>query len=102
MEIKILDSIIHGELKPWLVDFTKIASFNDIVKEASKIQPNTPANITLRLQKLLTPFPSLYNAIPTTNFNEVKALCAIADTPAPKDLITTYYHLLISTAGQTH
>jgi len=41
MEVKILDTIIHGFLKPWKLDTTDIRRFTELVKESKTTYTKT-------------------------------------------------------------
>jgi hypothetical protein len=40
MEVKVLDSIMHGVLKPWKLDTTNTRRFTELVKAAKAASPN--------------------------------------------------------------
>jgi hypothetical protein len=39
MEVKVLDSIMHGVLKPWKIDTTNTRRFTELVKAAKAASP---------------------------------------------------------------
>ena len=39
MEVKILDSIIHGDLKPWKINTTDTRRFTKLVKAVNQLHP---------------------------------------------------------------
>ena len=45
MEVKILDSIMHGALKPWKLDTTNTRRFIELVKAAKSASPVTNADL---------------------------------------------------------
>ena len=53
MEIKILDSILHGELKPWKLDISGNKRFTELVKTAKAVSPTTHAELHKQLSALL-------------------------------------------------
>lgn len=97
MEIKILNSILHSELKPWLFDISDTGKLKEIIRNASKIEPITIENINSRLQYLLKPFPDLLKTIEPVETKNLQQPVITVMLPKPYDVPTTYYHLLIST-----
>ena len=93
MELKILDSILHSELRPWLLDTTDTRKFSALVKAAKAASPGI---LNAELQKqlpelLLSDFPCFAEILakqrpPTAStqqfynlaFHEI-ALCQIRD-----------------------
>ena len=53
MEVKVLDSIMHGVLKPWKLDTTNTRRFTELVKAAKAASPNTNAALLSQLTALL-------------------------------------------------
>ena len=52
MEVKILDSIIHGDLKPWKINTTDTRRFTELVKAANAASPKTNAVLLSQLTAL--------------------------------------------------
>lgn len=59
MEIKILDSILHGELKPWKLDTFNTRHFTELVRTAKAVEPITNAELQKQLTALLADYPPL-------------------------------------------
>ncbi|MBL0202211.1 MAG: hypothetical protein IPP81_19245 [Chitinophagaceae bacterium] len=63
MEIKILDSIMHGVLKPWKLDTTNTRRFTELVKAAKAASPDTNAALLSQLTALLVDYPTLQKIV---------------------------------------
>lgn len=59
MEIKTLDSILHGELKPWKIDTTIQRHFTDLVRAANAATSKNLPELQEQLNKLLADYPVL-------------------------------------------
>ena len=59
MEVKILDSIIHGDLKPWKINTTETRRFTELVKAANAASPKTNAVLLSQLTALFADYPTL-------------------------------------------
>jgi len=101
MEVKILDSILHGSLKPWKIDTTNSRRFIGLVKAAKATAPTTNAELVKQLFELLSDFPAakklLYDE--PKNFSPFQPLLFDIELPRYKDAITNFYYLLIT--GET-
>ena len=64
MEIKILDSILHGELKPWKLDTSNTRHFTELVRTAKAVEPITNAELLKQLTALLADYPPLLLSLP--------------------------------------
>lgn len=98
MEVKILDSIIHGALKPWMIDATNTKRFNELVKASKVTAPKTNAELLSKLSALLIDFPTLQNIL----INEphysspIQPLLFHSNLPNYKDGITQFYYIIIT------
>lgn len=96
MEIKILDSILHGQLKPWKIDAINSRRLVEIIKSAKAND-----NIFARLQSLLQDFPLLQKHLSEdTNTSNVQPLYFKPQLPSYKDPATQFYFLLITAEAQ--
>lgn len=99
MEIKILDSILHGVLKPWKIDSTNTRRFAELIKAATTISPVTNADLILKLASLLTDYPNLQKILIDETPTDVIALNShlfSVELPKYKDSITMFYYLVIT------
>lgn len=99
MEIKILDSIIHGVLKPWKVDTTNNRKFTELIKAAKATAPKTNAELIAYLVVLLADFPTLQKVLKDETLNDKTPLeqhFFKIDLPKYKDPITQFYFSIIT------
>ncbi len=101
MEVKILDSIIHGLLKPWKLDTANTRRFTELVKAAKSASPNTNTELHSQLLGLLTDFPDLQKVLSAEvpSARPIQPLIYKSDLPKYKDSVTHFYHLIIT--GET-
>lgn len=59
MEIKILDSILHGELKPWKLNTSSTRRFTELVRTAKVVSPTTNDELQNQLTTLLAEYPAV-------------------------------------------
>lgn len=101
MEVKILDSIIHGFLKPWKLDTTNTRRFTELVKAAKAASPETNAALLSQLTALLADYPTeqkiLTDEIVITT--SLQPLLYKIDLPKYKDAVTHFYYFIIT--GET-
>jgi hypothetical protein len=98
MEVKILDSILHGTLKPWKIDTTNSRRFISLVKAAKATTPTTNAELVKQLIELLSDFPAvkkLLNDEPK-NPSTLQPLLFDIELPRYKDAVTNFYYLVIT------
>lgn len=98
MEVKILDSIIHGELKPWKLNTTNTRRFTELVKAANAASPDTNAALLSQLTALLADYTALQKILleETTDNEPLQSLLYKTDLPKYKDPITTFYYFVIT------
>lgn len=98
MEIKILDSIMHGVLKPWKMDSTNTRRYTELVKTAKAVPLNNITELQNRLATLLVDYPTLKKVLT----NEVIADTSLqpllykVDFPKYKDAVTHFYYFIIT------
>jgi hypothetical protein len=98
MEVKLLDAILHGELKPWKLDASNTRRFTELVKAAKAASPTTTAELQKQLAILLADYPTLQKLLAVNSFADntaVKMLLYKGEFPKYKDPITQYYFILI-------
>lgn len=99
MEVKLLDAILHGELKPWKLDASNTRRFTELVKAAKAVSPATTTELQKQLEILLADYPTLQKLLAKNSFADntaIKMLLHKAEFPNYKDPITQYYFILIS------
>ncbi len=99
MEIKILDSILHGDLKPWKLDTSNTRHFTELVRTAKAVEPITNAELLKQLTALLADYPPLQKLLAaeatSNNITLQQLLCSI-DLPKGKDPVTHFYSAVIT------
>ena len=96
MSLQIFNSIVNGELKPWLIDFDE-STFKDIVRQANKMPVTNLQEVVDKLKQLLQPFNSLQKAITDTNSKEIKVQDYYCNTIEATNLLQHFYKTLIDT-----
>jgi hypothetical protein len=99
MEIKILDSILHGELKPWKIDSSNTRRFTELIKSAKEGSPDTNGDLLTQLTILLSDYPALQKVLREEAINNNKPLQQLPfkiDLPKYKDTITQFYYFVIT------
>lgn len=98
MEIKVLHSIVHSELMPWSFDQKQQATFNERLKKALVVKPDTLTTITEQQKILLSAYPALTAWIQKQKVNSEATLQELSfETELPKhtDAATKFYSLVI-------
>jgi len=99
MEVKVLDSILHGELKPWKLDASNTRRFTELVKAAKAVSPSTNAELLKQLTALLADCPTLKKWLVTeviSNSTTLQPLSYSIDLPKGKDPVTHFYSAVIT------
>jgi hypothetical protein len=99
MEIKILDSILHGELKPWKLDTSNSRHFTELVRTAKAVSPTTNAELLKQLTALLADYPTLQKLLAaeaSSNGIALQQLLCSIDLPNGKDPVTYFYSAIIT------
>lgn len=95
MNSKILNSILNGALKPWLITFDDDKILKNIVKQVQN-KPNTKVEeIKTNLSTLLQPFPSLLKQMEYPIAEPIIPLTYTVSLPVPTTLFNHYYKSLI-------
>lgn len=99
MEVTILDKIIHGQLRPWMLDTTDTKKFSEWARTADTLTPTTYQDLQKKIAGLLTDFPPLRRTanekIQTRNRTLQKLFYEI-ELPIATNPFTQFYALLIS------
>ena len=97
MELKLLDSIMHGVLKPWKLDTTNKRRFNELVKSAKAVSPKTNAELFSQLNELLVDYPPVQKMLDNESKDNIPLQQLLYQTTLPKykDAVTHFYYLLI-------
>lgn len=98
MEVKILDSIMHGSLKPWKLDTANTRRFTELVKAAKAASPTTNTELHSQLLGLLSDFPAMQKVLSAEvpSNTPLQRLFYKCDLPKYKDSVTQFYHLIIT------
>ena len=97
MEIKILDSILHGALKPWKVDNSDTRRVKELLKAAKAIAPVTSNELNSQLTILLANYTGLKKIVTNSGPDSpLKQLLFHHDLPKGNDLISQYFSTLIT------
>lgn len=94
MDFKVLNSIVNGELKPWLIDIEE-STLKDIVRQANKMPVSNLQEVVDKLKHLLQPFNSLQKAIAVTNSKEIKVQEFCCNPIEATNLLQHFYKALI-------
>lgn len=98
MELRILDSILHGVLKPWKLNTSNNKRFTELVKAAKRVKPATSRELHAQLYALLADFPTLQEVleaeIPLDK--KLQPLCFNINLPMYKNAVTNFYCLVIT------
>ena len=100
MEIKILDSILHGELKPWKLDTSSTRRFTELVRTAKAVTPTNNSELQKQLTTLLSDFSTLQKWLAaettTTDTTVLQELLYSIDLPECSSPVTHFYAVIIS------
>jgi hypothetical protein len=99
MEVKLLDNILHGALKPWKLDASNTRHLTELVKTAKAVSPNTNTGLLKQLTALLADYPDLQKALADETPNDnTTSQQLLFNTELPKyiDPVTQFYYTLIT------
>lgn len=98
MELKVLDSILHGDLKPWKLSTTNTRRFTELAKAAKSAKPTTNSELLSQLTALLADFPALKKVLAgaAPNKKPLQLLLYNTELPKYKDPVTTFYYFIIT------
>jgi hypothetical protein len=100
MEVKILDSILHGSLKPWKFDNSNTRRHTEIIKSAKATPPATYTELLSYLRAILTDYPTLQKVLRDETLNNNSPLqqhIFKIDLPRYINPITQFYYSIITT-----
>ncbi len=102
MELRILDSIMHGVLKPWKLDTSNNKRFTELVKAAKKVNSSTCRELHTQLSGLLADYPTLQKVLETEIPIEktLQPLCFNINLPMYDNAVTNFYYLVITLETQ--
>jgi len=95
MNSKILNSILNGELKPWLISFDDERILKDIIKQVKSKPNETPIQVQANLKALLKLFPALLKGLEFPSIEQLQPLGFTSNTPTPVTLFNHYYKAII-------
>lgn len=98
MEIKILNSILHKELRPWIID-TGNKAITEKLKKVGTKEPNNFDDLTQQIKILITDYPDLSKWLDKQKYNSTSPTTPLyfsTELPGFTDVSTKYYSLLIS------
>lgn len=99
MELNVLNSIVHGELKPWKFDANNTKRIIESVRSAKSVTPFTNTDLLSQLSALLQDYPTLLNHVISETKKDsatLQPLCWKAELPTATTPSTQYYLLLIN------
>jgi hypothetical protein len=99
MELKILDGVIHGDLKPWQIDLSNKKNFVALLTNANKATPKTTAELLTQIVTLLQDFPESKkkaNALPKSKDTTLTTHFYKTELPPFTNSVSQFYSLLIS------
>jgi hypothetical protein len=99
VELNVLNSILHGELKPWKFDVNNKKRIIEVVRSAKSISPVTNADFLTQLSSLLQEYPLLVAHITAETKKDATALKTLswkAELPSATTPASQYYLLLIN------
>ncbi len=102
MELRILDNIMHGILKPWKLDISNKKRFIELVKTAKNVNASTCKELQSQISGILADFPTLLKLLeaePQTEM-QLQPLCYNTELPKNKDAVTHFYYLVITKETQ--
>jgi hypothetical protein len=95
MNSEILNSILNGELKPWLISFDDERILKDIIKQVKNNPNETSLQVQSNLNALLKPFPALLKGLNFTPLEQLQPISFSSNLPAPVTLFNHYYKGII-------
>jgi hypothetical protein len=95
MNSKILNSILNGELKPWLISFDDERILKVIIKQVKNNPNETSLQVQSNLNALLKPFPALLKGLNFSPMEQLQPLSFSSNLPTPVTLFNHYYKGII-------
>lgn len=97
MNLQIFNSIVNGELKPWLIDIEE-STLKEIVRQSNKMPVNDLQQVANKLRHLLEPFNNIQKSIPVPSIQEIKQQAYSSNNIEATTLLQHYYKGLIDAA----
>lgn len=95
MNSKILNSILNGELKPWLISFDDERVLKGIIQQVKNKPNETTPEVQANLNALLKPFPALLKGLEFPTMEQLHPLNFSSNLPTPVTLINHFYKAII-------
>jgi hypothetical protein len=95
MNSKILNCILNGELKPWLISFDDERILKDIIKQVKNNPNETTLQVQANLNALLKPFPALLKGLNFTPMVQLEPQSFGSNLPKPVTLFNHFYKAII-------
>ncbi len=99
MELRILDSILHGELRPWKLDTANKRHYTDLIK-ATNADPAGYKQLNEQLIILVADFPRLRSEVQYKGQRPLNDNFYSIESPKFTDIITQFYYLIITKESQ--
>jgi len=99
MDLKLLDGIVHGDLKPWKIDCSNKKKFAALLSSANTVTPETTKELLQQIKALLNDFPeskAKANSLAVTKPIEITPNYFSISLPVYTDTISQFYYLLIT------
>ncbi|MGB4958036.1 MAG: hypothetical protein WBO36_01105, partial [Saprospiraceae bacterium] len=97
MNIQILDSFLHGSLKPWKFDFSDVKAIGEKLRKANEYDADSMEDIKNNLLHLLSDHNELRTILDSTNISdETKLPYYNVDLPDAYDLPSIFISKLIN------
>lgn len=97
MNLQIFNSIVNGELKPWLIDIEE-STLKEIVRQSNKMPVNDLQQVANKLKHLSQPFNNIQKSIPVPTIQEIKQQAYLSNNIEAATLLQHYYKGLIDAA----
>lgn len=97
MNLQIFNSIVNGELKPWLIDIEE-STLKEIVRQSNRMPVNDLQQVANKLRHLSQPFNNIQKSIPVTTIEEIKQQAYLSNNIEATTLLQHYYKGLIDAA----
>ncbi len=95
MNSKILNSILNGELKPWLISFDDERILKEIIQQVKNKPNENTLQVKANLNALLKPFAALLKGLEFPTMEQLQPLGFSSNLPTPVTLINHFYKAII-------
>lgn len=95
MNSPILNSILNGDLKPWLISFDDERDLKEIIRQVLNKPNENSKQIQSNLTALLKPFPALLKGLNYPTIEPLVSLAFGSNLPIPVTLFNHYYKAII-------